>query len=291
VLRPLPRDAGPLLDPLTAPLVRQFPDAAAFLDWQAGLEAAIATGRITGLATDAFEAVLLYQEQDGLATILAGLGQTSDAFLEACLDHLQGRLDALIWDAWVGPDWADRLAHRGVRPYELVTSVQEVARVPAAPVASGIRPWRPEDADEVAPLLVAANAGTLAGLFLTYPAAPTPAAYAGALARLLAGEEGAFMPEASHVALVDGRIASVLLAVRRGPTTGCLYELATHPAARGRGLGRQLVEAMQASLRELGLPHLSFITTADNAPLHRLYLPETIIERSTTRGGYWLRGT
>jgi ribosomal protein S18 acetylase RimI-like enzyme len=281
MIRPLPRDVGAQLDDMLAPLRREFPSSAAFLDWQAGVEVAVASGRLAGLMTD--EAVLLYQEQGGLATILAAPAAT-DAFLEACLDQLQARLDALIWDAWVGPDWPTRFAHRGLRPYELQTCLQEVARVPEGPTPDvTIRPLRPDD--EIQTLLVAANTGTLAGLFLTYPAAPTPEAYAAAL------QAQELFWEASHVAEIEGRLAGFVLAVRQDDDTGFLYDLATHPRARGRQVGRYLVQAMQASLRELGLRYLRFITTADNAAVHRLYAPESIVERTVSRGGYWLRGT
>ncbi|MDB5099361.1 MAG: Acetyltransferase family [Cyanobacteria bacterium RYN_339] len=296
MLRPLPRDAGPQLDPLTAPLVKAFPDGTAFFAWQVGLEAAIASGQVTGLARyagDDLEAVMLIQEQGGLATILVGLGACTDAFLEACLDDLQGRLDALIWDEWVGADWPARLAHRGIRAYELETRVQELARTPveAPDPALAIRPWRPEDAADVIPLLATANATTLAGLFLTYPIAPTPAAYAATMQAILAGEKGDFLPEASHVAYLDGRLAGVLLSVRQDAETSILFELATHPWARGKQVGRSLVRAKQQSLRELGIPRLAFITTPDNLPIHRFYREEEIVERSATRGAYWLRGT
>jgi len=293
-LRPLPRDlVGPALDDLAAPLARQFPSFAAFLDWQAGLTAAIATGRISGLATPDLTAVLLYQEQDGLATILAALGEAGDAFLAEAFAWLQARLTALIWDEWVGPDWPTRLAHLGARGYELQTRVQELARAPheAPPTDLAIEVWRPAHVEPVVELLIQANAGRPAGLFFTYPLAPTPETYRAALEEVLAGRKGTFMPEASHVAYIDGQLAGVGLMLRQSDHQALIFEMATLPAARGRGVGHQLVRAKQRALRALGFTHLAFITTADNAGVHRLYREEEIVERTSTRGGYWLRGT
>ncbi len=45
---------------------------------------------------------------------------------------------------------------------------------------------------------------------------------------------------------------------------GWVYYLATHPDARGQGLGRQLMDAAEAWLRERGLPKIQFMVRRGN---------------------------
>lgn len=54
------------------------------------------------------------------------------------------------------------------------------------------------------------------------------------------------------------------------------------PAARGRGLGRQVLELVEAKARKLGLAALFLVVDPENAPARRLY------DRHGFAGTHWL---
>ena len=47
--------------------------------------------------------------------------------------------------------------------------------------------------------------------------------------------------------------------------------MAVEPAARGRGVGRALLDAAETHARAEGLPHISLMVTDENAPARALY--------------------
>jgi ribosomal protein S18 acetylase RimI-like enzyme len=54
------------------------------------------------------------------------------------------------------------------------------------------------------------------------------------------------------------------------------------PAARGRGLGRLVLDLVEVQARELGLAALFLVVDPDNAPARRLY------DRQGFAGTHWL---
>jgi ribosomal protein S18 acetylase RimI-like enzyme len=54
--------------------------------------------------------------------------------------------------------------------------------------------------------------------------------------------------------------------------------MAVEPVARRSGTGRLLLEAAEREARQLGLPHLSLMVTADNAPARALYFSSGFVE-------------
>ncbi|HZX68945.1 MAG TPA: GNAT family N-acetyltransferase [Candidatus Elarobacter sp.] len=88
---------------------------------------------------------------------------------------------------------------------------------------------------------------------------------------------------------VYGRRHELLIAERDGARAGfllVLYDIpdevtmapqafiaymAVEPAARGRGVGRALLDAAEAHARAEGLPHMSLMVTDENAPARALY--------------------
>ncbi len=56
----------------------------------------------------------------------------------------------------------------------------------------------------------------------------------------------------------------------RGPA-GALYDIVVDPARRGRGIGRQLLEATLAALAALGAPRVVLSTAARNETAQRLF--------------------
>lgn len=56
----------------------------------------------------------------------------------------------------------------------------------------------------------------------------------------------------------------------RGPA-GVLYDIVVDPASRGRGVGRQLLDATLAVLAERGAPRVVLSTAEQNEPAQRLF--------------------
>jgi len=56
----------------------------------------------------------------------------------------------------------------------------------------------------------------------------------------------------------------------RGPA-GVLYDIVVDPAHRGRGIGRMLLDATMAVLRERGAPRVLLSTAEQNVPAQRLF--------------------
>ena len=56
----------------------------------------------------------------------------------------------------------------------------------------------------------------------------------------------------------------------RGPA-GILYDIVVDPDNRGKGIGRQLLDATIAALGSLGSPRVLLSTAEQNAPAQRLF--------------------
>jgi ribosomal-protein-alanine N-acetyltransferase len=66
-------------------------------------------------------------------------------------------------------------------------------------------------------------------------------------------------------------LGSALLFFRRGATVARLYSLATSAAARGRGIGKALLQAAEDEARRRGAQRLRLEVRRDNAPAVQLY--------------------
>lgn len=291
--RPLGWAELALLPPLLAPLSPQFPDAAAFEAWRTDLEAAVLDGRMGVQALwdgTALVGGVLFQGRS-LRLLLAGLGEVATEGWRLAFAALRERSTGVVWDEDVGPGWAAAAADLGARTFVRRTLVQalRLAEItPPAPSGLALRPWAPGDAEPAAALIAAVNAGTLDGVFLTLPEAPSEDECRRVAAEVLAGSAGRFLPEASFVVEEAGEMRGVLLAVESAPGQATLHELAVHPAVRGRQAGRELVQAMQRSLIAAGWAEVKFLILGDNAPVHRLFRPEELVSQAESRGGYWL---
>ena len=101
----------------------------------------------------------------------------------------------------------------------------------------------------------------------------TPADYAGYLGTQLDDPDVAVL-----VAEDDGSIVGYAYAANegydwmalRGPA-GVLHDVVVDPGHRGRGIGRQLVEATLAYLQERGAPRVVLFTAEQNEAAHRLF--------------------
>lgn len=113
---------------------------------------------------------------------------------------------------------------------------------------------------------------------------PLVAAEGSTIVGFAATSGGAEVPELTAVATLAVRTLGWRTAVVTGwrslarakvdlaPPDGGLHlaELQVHPSQRGRGVGAQLLEAVEAKARAAGASHLSLTTTTDN-PAQRLY--------------------
>lgn len=52
---------------------------------------------------------------------------------------------------------------------------------------------------------------------------------------------------------------------------GALHDIYVHPCARGQGIGKQLLRAVLAELKERGAPRVVLHTATQNTPAHRVF--------------------
>lgn len=235
-------------------------------------------------------AVLLVQEAGGHRVVMLGLGDLAGDALRQAIGHLMASSTAVSWQEDTGPGWADRLADLGVRRFDQQSWVNHLAPVMArladVPPDSAVVPWDDAWLDDAVRLVVAANAGSLAGLVLALPHPPT-AAGLELQVRAMVTPAGKLLREASFGYLIDGALAGVVLIVAM-PDGPALYELAVDAATRGRGAGKHLVHAAQRALYALGHPTMLFWTTDANAPVHRISKPGESEVVESVPSAYWL---
>ncbi|MFJ1704774.1 GNAT family N-acetyltransferase [Kitasatospora sp. NPDC088346] len=105
--------------------------------------------------------------------------------------------------------------------------------------------------------------------------ADAPEAFGSTLAREQAFTEDVWRTRLSArntlVAERDGRTVGLAGIVAAGPGRAELVSMWVHPAARGLGVGDQLVRAAVERAAELDLPEVLLWVTETNAPAERLY--------------------
>ena len=182
------------------------------------------------------------------------------------------------------------LQRHGFQHIERIDMVQEVARVPAAPLdvpePFELVDWDARREPEAAALLSASNQGTIDGLFLCFPELPTPEACLARLEAIREGQFGVFLPGVSAMVLEGDRLVGLLLATQSGPNEVFLYELALSREVQGSGLAPMLIRRLQQETRALGLGGIRFMWCDFNRAVRKLFPPETII--SETRDPWWI---
>jgi ribosomal protein S18 acetylase RimI-like enzyme len=101
----------------------------------------------------------------------------------------------------------------------------------------------------------------------------TPADYAGYLGTQLEDPDVAVLVAEDVGAIVGYAYAAnegYDWMALRGPA-GVLHDVVVDPAHRGRGIGRQLVEATLAYLKARGAPRVLLFTAEQNEAAHRLF--------------------
>lgn len=214
------------------------------------------------------------------------------ALLVAALDALQASEAKAVMapEGFGGESLAPVLESRGFQRIARIDMLQEVARVPAAPVAcpSPFRlvDWDAAREEEAARLLATSNQGTIDGLFLCFPELPTPEACLARLRALRDGQFGGFLPEVSGMVLEGDRLVGLLLATQSAEDEVFLYELALSREVQGHGLAPVLIRRLQEATRARGLGGIRFMWCDFNRAVRKLFPPETIV--SETRDAWWI---
>lgn len=81
-------------------------------------------------------------------------------------------------------------------------------------------------------------------------------------------------------------LGNLLMLRRRTSTTARIYSVIVDPAARGMGLGAQLVTTAEAEARRLGLARMSLEVRADNAAARAMYARLGYAETAQLPGYY-----
>lgn len=147
-------------------------------------------------------------------------------------------------------------------------------RVPPPASDLVVRVARPDEFTTVGALTVA---GYEADGYLTRPDGTYDARYASVI-----GDVAARAADSDVLVALDGeRIVGTVTWCPHGsgfaeladqPHQGEFRTLAVDPAARGRGVGRALVEACVERARQAGLTEVLLCSLTEMAPAHRLYL-------------------
>ncbi|PZR07877.1 MAG: hypothetical protein DI536_26300 [Archangium gephyra] len=247
--------------------------------------------RAQTVATPHGAVALVLQERGAWRQVVLGRG-AQPALLDA-VTALRESSDALLWnEADVNID-GPTLDANGFRELTRQVFTQDLSKVP--------RDFEPAPDLELAPLRGAAiadarslfaqtHANSAEGLYCTWPDEPTVRQCGRVFERFLSGEDGATVPGACVVVLLERKVVGVIAcAASSTKGTATLLALAVDPRVRGRGLSRVLVRHAQRALFEAGFGRMLFLTTDANAPVHRLFTPEEIVSTETSKLRLWLR--
>ena len=96
---------------------------------------------------------------------------------------------------------------------------------------------------------------------------------------------GTFDPGSSCLARAPGELDGLALVTTIRPGVAHLAQLAVHPAAAGRGLGRRLLDEAMARAKGLGCRQMTLLVEASSATAMRLYASRGFTPRATFLGG------
>lgn len=294
-VRSLSWPEGERLVPCLKDLAPRFASAEELDAWLEAFDEAWSLDRASAIGVfegDDLVGALLLSGSRQHQTVAAQVGQVPPEVLAPALALAQRELWAITWSEGLPEGWETWLVPAGFAPFERGAYVQDLARVPLAADAEPdpeIRPWEDRDFEPTSKLVGQANEGTLDGLIFTEPEWPSAATCRFELARMRAGGEDTFMPEASFVAFEGERLLGAVVTVRKPSGRALLYELAVSPAAQGRRLGLRLVRTLQRRLLALGIREMEYATTANNAAVQRMFTPDELVSYEGQLGAYWIR--
>jgi ribosomal protein S18 acetylase RimI-like enzyme len=96
---------------------------------------------------------------------------------------------------------------------------------------------------------------------------------------------GRFLPESSFAVRGGSGLAGAVVVTDIGGSTAHVAQVAVAPDARGRGLGRRLVETAMTAAARAGFRGISLFVSADNAPAAALYESLQFRERALFLAG------
>ena len=143
------------------------------------------------------------------------------------------------------------------------------------------RSWRPDDLDAVIALCARAYADSTD--VRAFAPAGTPAEWLDYITTMVSGTGcGRFMPDASFLVEGDdaGTLDAAVLTTDLGCGTAHIAQVVVDPAARGRGLGRRLVEAVIDHARAHGSARVTLLVADTNRAAGRLYDAAGFVDRA-----------
>lgn len=245
--------------------------------WTA-LERTRVAGGVTGLvARDAAGAVAgwTYAVEHGEELQVGGFTATAaarDPLLDALLALPAARNAARVrlFGAVSAPELCAALEHRGfvTGGYDYLRSALSPADAATDTVGEG---WRHGDLSAASRLLRAAY--PVHDPLRPFGATPALEDWLGYVVALTSTAGcGVFAPDLSVVVRgADGALDAAALVTRLSPTVAHLAQLAVVPAARGRGLGRRVLDAARRTATAAGCGAMTLLVAADNAQARRLY--------------------
>jgi GNAT superfamily N-acetyltransferase len=154
------------------------------------------------------------------------------------------------------------------------------------------RTWQPDDLQPVAELCARAYAeSTDVRAFAPAGARDEWLEY---ITTLVTGTGcGTFLPDASCLVPGDvpGELDAAVLATDLGYGTTHIAQLVVDPGARGRGLGRQLVDAVIRASHDRGCARVTLLVADSNRPAGRLYDAAGFTDRAQHVVAVRMRGT
>ena len=236
-------------------------------------------------------ATAVVNERGAWRQVVAAHGPESALLLG--LHELRAVSEGLIWDDGAMAIAPEKLDELGFRLLLRQVFTQELAWVPAPePLADDLEvvPLEAAVLPEARNLFARTHAMSVEGLYATLPDAPSVGRCEEAFDEYLSGERGAPVPAACVAVRCGGKVVGVICcAATETEGTAALLGLAVDPAVRGRGLSRVLVRRAQQGLKASGFLRMLFLTTDRNAPVHRLFTLDEIIETETFPTRIWFR--
>jgi ribosomal protein S18 acetylase RimI-like enzyme len=174
------------------------------------------------------------------------------------------------------------LADRGfdIEPYRYLRFDLAGLGGPEPGAGESIQPWRGHT-EAMAYLCARAYAGTTD--VRAFAPNGTLAEWIDYIAGLEAGPGcGRFAPDASFVVPAAGGrdLDAAILVTTLGPGTVHVAQIAVDPGARGRGLGRRLVQAAGRAARARGCTRMTLLVSAANRPAAAMYERLGFVDRA-----------
>ena len=181
------------------------------------------------------------------------------------------------------PGLADALRARrfDVSVYRYLSLSAFANRSGGPPIPRRDRAWRPDDLEAVVALCARAYADSTD--VRAFAPAGTSAEWLDYITTMVSGTGcGTFMPDASFLVEGDdgGTLDAAVLTTDLGCGTAHIAQVVVDPVARGRGLGRRLVDAVIGHARGHGCARVTLLVADTNRAAGRLYDAAGFLDRA-----------